>query len=225
MLLLDELAGTYKQQRLPKSRCRCCLLRLVRVARPAEPLRIIHPSHRLSRPSDPPSLDPWTVSLLCDIDKMGKGLSPASPAMFRPDNGANVKVATQMQAQTLHPAQPAPNASATNLAEQLDDQERRKYVKGMPPPFDALIQLQVLILCRQETWFWSIRRCLLRTPRLRSHSARRHQKDQGRPRSSGMGHFTRLSTRNKVPPGAVTSQHHPSILRLFDKEPKPQPRA
>ncbi|KAG9535255.1 serine/threonine protein kinase, CMGC family, CDC2/CDK subfamily, partial [Aureobasidium melanogenum] len=61
---------------------------------------------------------------------MGKGLSPASPAMFRPDNGANIKAATQMQAQTLHPAQPAPTASATNLAEQLDDQERRKYVKG-----------------------------------------------------------------------------------------------
>ena len=68
------------------------------------------------------------------------GLSPASPAMFRPANGANVKAANQMQAQTLDPAHPAPPASATNLAEQLDDQERRKYVKGTPPAgFASLI--------------------------------------------------------------------------------------
>ncbi|KAI4723804.1 serine/threonine protein kinase, CMGC family, CDC2/CDK subfamily [Aureobasidium sp. EXF-10728] len=60
---------------------------------------------------------------------MGKGLSPASPAMFRSENGASIKAATQMQAQTLDPASARP-ASATNIAEQLDDQERRKYVKG-----------------------------------------------------------------------------------------------
>jgi hypothetical protein len=59
------------------------------------------------------------------------GLSPASSAMFRPANGAGIKAATQMQAQTLDPAHAAPPASATNIAEQLDDQERRKYVKGM----------------------------------------------------------------------------------------------
>jgi hypothetical protein len=70
--------------------------------------------------------------LLRDSNKMGKGLSPASPAMFRPSNGASIKAATQMQAQALDPAHPAPPASATNIAEQLDDQERRKYVKGTP---------------------------------------------------------------------------------------------
>lgn len=62
---------------------------------------------------------------------MGMGLSPASPAMFKGENGANPKAANRMAAQTLHPAQAAPAASATNIAEQLDDQERRKYVKGM----------------------------------------------------------------------------------------------
>jgi hypothetical protein len=73
--------------------------------------------------------------LLCDSNKMGKGLSPASPAMFRPSNGASIKAATQMQAQALDPAHPAPPASATNIAEQLDDQERRKYVKGTASHF------------------------------------------------------------------------------------------
>lgn len=114
----------------PKSRCRCCLLRLVRVARPAEPLRIGDGRHsRLSTPfTFLNSAHRW---LLRDTDKMGMGFSPASPAMFRPANGANIKAATQMQAQTLDPAHAAPPASATNIAEQLDDQERRKYVKGM----------------------------------------------------------------------------------------------
>jgi hypothetical protein len=86
-----------------------------------------------SRPSDcPPSAHRL---LRRDSNKMGKGLSPASPAMFRPSNGASIKAATQMQAQALDPAHPAPPASATNIAEQLDDQERRKYVKGTPSPF------------------------------------------------------------------------------------------
>ncbi|KAG2165449.1 hypothetical protein VTO58DRAFT_101825 [Aureobasidium pullulans] len=61
---------------------------------------------------------------------MGMGLSPASPAMFKGEHGTNPKAANRMAAQTLHPAQAAPAASATNIAEQLDDQERRKYVKG-----------------------------------------------------------------------------------------------
>jgi hypothetical protein len=87
-------------------------------------LDILHSSHRL---------------LPCDTNKMGKGLSPASPAMFRPANGASIKAATQMQAQALDPANPAPPASATNIAEQLDDQERRKYVKGTP--FDSCLTL------------------------------------------------------------------------------------
>jgi hypothetical protein len=127
--------GRNDRRRLPKSRCRYCSLRLVRVARPAEPLRIRvmidgSPDSRLLTLSLS-SLSAHRL-LLRETNRMGKGLSPASPAMFRPSNGASIKAATQMQAQALDPAHPAPPASATNIAEQLDDQERRKYVKGTP---------------------------------------------------------------------------------------------
>ena len=63
---------------------------------------------------------------------MGVGLSPASPALFGGEIAANVKAANHMAAQSLHPSNNAPpTAPATNIAEQLDEQERRKYVKGI----------------------------------------------------------------------------------------------
>jgi cyclin-dependent kinase 7 len=65
---------------------------------------------------------------------MGMGLSPASPALFKGDSGATIKAVNRMAAQTLDPTHTHDAASTTttttNLAEQLDDQERRKYVKG-----------------------------------------------------------------------------------------------
>jgi hypothetical protein len=89
--------------------------------------------------------------------------------------------------------------------------------------FSSSIHQHSLIHHRQETRFRSIRRRLLRSPRLGSHPARRHQEDQGRPRSTRMGHLPRFSPRNQIPPGAGTPQHHPSILRLLYQEPEPEP--
>lgn len=215
-----ELAGTTGSA-CQKVAVAAASLRLVRVARPAAPLRINSDGTSDSR--HPSTFLPPPIGCCCVTRTRWAWVSrphrlPCSGLPMGPTSRLQIrckpKPSTLRTLLHLLLPQTLLNSSMTKSAANMS---RVRLLPGSLPSY-------LLTPCRQETRFWSIRRCLLRPSRFRSHPTRRYQEDQGRNRSARNRHFTRFPTRNQVPPRAVTPQHHPPNLRLLHQEPEPQSR-
>ena len=197
-------------------------LRLVRAARPAEPLRIgvMALSTLDSRP-----YNFLLRSIACCCATQTRWGRVSRPHRL-PCSGLPTDPTSRLQLRCKPKLWTLPTLLHLLLPQTLLSSLMTKSVANTSKVYlltSSLYSL-LLILHRQETRFWSVCRRLLCSPRLGPHPARRHQEDQGWPRSPRMGHITRFPARNQIPSGAVTSQHNPPVLRLLHKEPKPQPR-
>lgn len=151
--LLDKLAGTFDGQRLPKSRCRCCLLRLVRVARPAEPLRIIQ-----ACTLDPRSFLRFTVSTIvgccATLTRWARVSRPHRPPCSGPKMGLASRQQTRSKPKpstlpSLRQLLLLPTLQSSSMTRSAVNMSRVCYDSFFPPMLNSLtpiLQARNLVL-------------------------------------------------------------------------------
>ena len=115
------------------------------------------------------------------------------------------------------------NGTGRDVAEQMNEDEKAKYVKG-PPPCSGCSDY-ILTLPRQETRRRYLCQCLSRSSQVRSLEARRHQEVEDPERIQPDGNANGRSPRIEAPTGVIPPEYHLSTLRLFLEGSKHQPCA
>lgn len=108
-----------------------------------------------------------------------------------------------------------------DLAEQMNDAEKKKYVKGQS--LRVISPLHLLTSYRQETRRRYICKCLPGTSRKRSYQARRDQEDQGPGRVYGRN-GPRCHPGIEALARTLSPEYHQITLSIFIQRPESQSR-